>query len=115
RFRKPWVWGAQAFVFSRDAAQRYLRDRHICQHRWRSARGGLTQIDVLLGWWACRRRVPVWFPTPSLVQHVGDVSTLWLDNSTVGPRAASLLLATRGCVSKSAEAGSGPETPTAPG
>ena len=38
RFRKSWVWGAQAFVFSRDAAQRYLRDRRVCRHRWRLRR-----------------------------------------------------------------------------
>src|SRR5204862_235180 len=70
RYPGAWVWGAQALVFSRDAAQRYLRDRHVCQHRWRSAGDGLSQIDVLIGWWARRRRVPVWFPTPSLIQHV---------------------------------------------
>jgi hypothetical protein len=90
RFRWPWVWGAQAYIFSRAVAQRYLADRRVCRHRWRSARGGLTQIDVVLGRWAWWRRIPVWFPTPSLVQHIGDVSTLWLGSRAAGPRAASL-------------------------
>jgi hypothetical protein len=88
RFRKAWLWGAQAFVFSPEAARMYLLDPDVCQHRWRSARGGLTQIDALIGWWARRRRVPVWFPTPSLVQHVGESSTLWSDGPSGGPRAA---------------------------
>jgi hypothetical protein len=110
RFRKSWVWGAQAFVFSRGAAQSYLRDRRICRHRWRSPDGGLTQIDVLLGWWAWWRRVPVWYPTPSLVQHVGNVSTLWVDNRTEGKRAANLFVAGRGCVRRSAEDLPGPNS-----
>jgi hypothetical protein len=103
RFWRSWVWGAQAFVFSRDAARRYLRSRRICQHRWRSAQGGLAQIDTLLGRWAWWRRVPIWYPTPSLVRHVGDVSTLWVDNRTVGRRAANLFVGPRGWVCRTAE------------
>ena len=102
---------AQAFVFSPEAVKRYLRNRHICRHRWRSVRDGLTQIDVLLGWWAWWYRVPVWFPTPSLVQHVGQVSTLWLDNRTVGRRAANLFVANRENGERSAEVPPGPLIP----
>jgi hypothetical protein len=90
RYRKDWVWGAQALIFSRATAQAYLRDRTICEHRWRSSSGGRTQIDVLLGWWARRRRIPFWFPTPSLVQHIGETSTLWADCPLDGPRVARL-------------------------
>jgi hypothetical protein len=104
RFRGTWVWGAQAFLFSPAAARRYLRSRRVCQHRWRSAAGGLKQIDVLLGRWAWWRWVPIWYPTPSLVRHVGDVSTLWVENRTVGRRAADLFVGPPGWVSRSAEA-----------
>jgi hypothetical protein len=90
RYRKHWVWGAQALVFPRAVLQAYLRDRAVCEHRWRTDGGGLVQIDVLIGWWARRRRIPFWLPTPSLVQHVGETSTLWADNSLDGPRAAKL-------------------------
>jgi hypothetical protein len=90
RYHKGWVWGALALVFPRSIAQAYLRDRVVCEHRWRSSSGGRTQIDVLLGWWARRRRVPFWFPTPSLVQHIGETSTLWADCSCDGPRVARL-------------------------
>jgi hypothetical protein len=90
RYRKSWVWGALALVFPRATVQAYLRDRGVCQHRWRSGAGGLSQIDVVIGWWARRRRIPFWFPTPSLVQHIGETSTLWADSPATGPRAASL-------------------------
>jgi hypothetical protein len=90
RYRKNWIWGAQAFIFPRAVVQRYLRDRAICEHRWRSVSGGRTQIDVLIGWWARRRRIPFWSPTPSLVQHIGETSTLWADCLLDGPRLARL-------------------------
>jgi hypothetical protein len=103
KFRKSWVWGAQAFVFSPKAAKRYLRDRQVCQHRWRSAEGGLAQIDVLIGWWSWWRWVPLWYPTPSLVRHVGQISTLWTDNRTVGKRAANLFVGRPGWVERLVE------------
>jgi hypothetical protein len=89
RFRKHWIWGAQAFVFPREIALAYLSDRSICQHRWRSINGGLSQIDVLIGWWTRRRRIPIWYPTPSLVQHIGETSTIWPNCPLAGPRVAS--------------------------
>jgi len=95
RYRKAWVWGALALVFPRATARAYLRDRPVCQHRWRSRAGGLAQIDVVIGRWARRRRLPFWFPTPSLVQHIGRTSTLWADCPAAGPRAASLFAGNR--------------------
>jgi hypothetical protein len=104
RYRRAWVWGALAFVFSRQAAQMYLGDKRVCQHRWRSAEDGLSQIDVLLGWWARRRRIPIWYPTPSLVQHIGETSTLSHDCPAVGPRTASLFAGDLPRVSSPADA-----------
>jgi hypothetical protein len=92
RYRKSWVWGALALVFPRETAQIYLRDRLLCGHGWRSRRGGLSQIDVIAGWWAWRRGIPFWFPTPSLVQHIGETSTLSPDCRADGSRAASLFV-----------------------
>jgi hypothetical protein len=103
RYGKAWVWGALAFIFPRETAQMYLRDRRVCRHRWRSAGSGLSQIDVLIGRWARRRGIPVWYPTPSLVQHIGETSTLPWDCPAAGPRAASLFLAAKGTVVRSVE------------
>ncbi len=75
RYRGRWQWGGLAFVFSRRAAQRFLRDRYVFMHRWRPA--GQANIDGVIGRWAYRRRVPLYYPTPSLVQHIGETSTVW--------------------------------------
>jgi hypothetical protein len=106
RYRKSWVWGALALIFPRATVQAYLCDRSICRHRWRSRTGGLSQIDVLIGWWARRRRIPFWFPTPSLVQHIGETSTLSADCPATGPRAAGLFVGNKSAATPSAEVAS---------
>jgi hypothetical protein len=90
RRRWPWFWGALSFVFSREVALRYLRDRFVCRHRWSRFGNGLDQIDVLLGRWAFLRRIPVWFPSPSLIQHIGETSTLSAHARATERRAAVL-------------------------
>lgn len=51
-------------------------------------RDGRVQVDVLLGQWAASRGHPVWFPNPSLAQHVGNTSSLWQDARVAGLRKA---------------------------
>jgi hypothetical protein len=88
-FRGVWVWGAQAFVFSREAAQCFLADLEVVRHRWTRQRSPLADIDWLIGQWAARRRRAIYFPTPSLVQHIGEVSSLWQGVRVRGYRRAS--------------------------
>ena len=33
-------------------------------------------VDDVIGMWAERSDVPIWYPTPSLVQHIGETSTI---------------------------------------
>lgn len=76
---QPWTLGAQALVFPRGVAQDLLLDRAVCNHRWkgwREGRQGLANTDVVIGKWAWRKQIPIWYPTPSLVQHIGVKSTL---------------------------------------
>lgn len=87
-FQGEWVWGAQAFAFSRSAAQLFLADQEVVHHRWNSDYKGLYGIDVLIGRWASRCGVPISFPTPSLVQHIGHVSAIWDRAHISGPRRA---------------------------
>jgi hypothetical protein len=88
-FDGEWFWGAQTFVFSKEVAQLFLSDWRVLMHRWNPMHDGLAQIDVLTGKWAYRSDVSVYYPTPSLVQHVGHVSALWTQNHrAVGPRHA---------------------------
>jgi hypothetical protein len=88
-FDGSWLWCALAFVFSRQAAQRFLADPEVVQHRWSRRRKPLADIDWLVGQWAWRSDVPLYYPTPSLVQHIGDVSSLWQGVRLHGYRRAS--------------------------
>lgn len=87
-FRGAWVWCALAFVFPRDAARRFLADPDVVLHRWSESRNGLADIDYRVGRWAADRDVPIQYPTPSLVQHIGEVSSLWTGSRLLGERRA---------------------------
>lgn len=90
--KTPWKFGAVVFIFSRDAAERFVHDsamKTACDSRTDNPSGGLS---MLIGDWAARCEVPVYFPTPSLVQHLGDVSTIWEHSRAVGVRRASRFL-----------------------
>jgi hypothetical protein len=88
RFDGNWVWCALAFIFSNATAKRFLADRSVVDHRCATTFDGLTKIDILIGAWAQERQVPIYYPTPSLVQHIGQVSTLWPVARAVGARSA---------------------------
>ena len=77
--------------------------KKIMERMLADAADSLTQIDTVIGWWARRRRVPFWFPTPSLVQHIGETSTLWAGCDASGPRAASLFVGNRAAASRGAQ------------
>jgi hypothetical protein len=83
-----WVYGALAFVFPRESAKRLIADLRVLEHRWSQRNEGLANIDVVIGHWARRSGVPVVHPTPSLVQHIGDTSTLWSQARALGARKA---------------------------
>jgi hypothetical protein len=86
--KEPWVWGAQAFIFPREAAKRFVADPQVLEHRWSDRYRGLALIDVVIGEWAARYSLPIFYPTPSLAQHVGDTSTLWPEGRIDGGRRA---------------------------
>lgn len=85
----PWFWGALAFAFPAEIARKFLADPEVLAHRRRGPEGGLAGIDVLIGRFAQRSAIPVSFPTPSLVQHIGHVSTLWPTARAGGSRRAT--------------------------
>ena len=87
---ETWVWGAQALAFHPEVLRRFLTSTMAYEHRRRTdkPRIGLTHVDVLIGQWAELNDVPVWFPTPSLTQHIGHVSSLWETSRALGLRRA---------------------------
>jgi hypothetical protein len=84
----PWHWGAQALVFPRESAKRFLTDQAVLEHRWSNHYRGLANIDTVVGQWSSRQGLGVYHPSPSLAQHVGDTSTLWPNARIEGPRRA---------------------------
>jgi hypothetical protein len=88
RFAGSWIQGALAFIFSNEVAKRFLADRSVIEHRCAPGADGLTKIDILIGAWAHERRIPIYYPTPSLVQHIGLVSSLWRFARVAGDRRA---------------------------
>jgi hypothetical protein len=86
-----WGLGALAFVFPRRVAQNLVLDLRVCGHRWirwQEEHQGLANTDLVIGSWAWRKRIPVWYPTPSLVQHIGVTSTLYPYHPPTGERRA---------------------------
>jgi hypothetical protein len=83
-----WVYGALAFLFPRDSAKRFIADLTVLEHRWSQRNEGRAQIDLTIGQWAQRNALPIYYPTPSLVQHIGDTSTLWARARALGARKA---------------------------
>lgn len=89
RAKDQWSLGPVAFVFSREAANQFLADPTIQNFERESRARGHRGIDGLIGRWAFRSAIPIYFTTPSLVQHIGHTSTLWKHAPAFGPRRAS--------------------------
>ena len=92
KFDKSWVWGAVAFVFSRDALKAFISSPIVFDHRELPDDQGLIEIDVLIGKVAVALDIPIYYPSPSLVQHIGTISTLWDTARAVNGRRASQFL-----------------------
>jgi hypothetical protein len=88
---ETWVWGALALVFSNPAARRFALDHQVFEHRWAGHRRDAL-IDVVVGAWARRNGGSVYYPAPSLVQHIGQTSTLWPAGRATGKRRANWFL-----------------------
>lgn len=90
--QRPWRFGAVAFIYPREFAERFIHDpliQQACAVPPGTRSGGLS---MLIGDWAARSQIPIVFPTPSLVQHLGDVSTIYESSRAVGVRYASRFL-----------------------
>jgi hypothetical protein len=69
--------GPHAVAFPRELAKAFVTDRAVFEHRWDRDELAATSIGDVISEWAANRGVPVWLPTPSLVKHIGDTSTIW--------------------------------------
>ncbi|MCG8650274.1 MAG: hypothetical protein MI861_10590, partial [Pirellulales bacterium] len=84
-----WLLGAVAWVFPKPIAVELVKAIRRGELEDRRSTAG---IDSRVGAWAWRNRIPFWFPTPSLVQHIGQVSSIWAASPAVGLRRADRFL-----------------------
>lgn len=82
-------WGALAYVFSNPGVRQLLADPILLNHRHHGPGGGLRNIDSIVGAWCERQQLPYYVHTPSLVQHIGDTSTIYANAANVGSRMAA--------------------------
>lgn len=83
-----WVWGALGIIFPRELAREFVTDPMVCAHRWNGPREGRSMVDVLIGDWVSERGYSISYPNPSLIQHVGNTSSIWNGAVNAGWRRA---------------------------
>jgi len=72
----PW-FSAQALLLPNSIARLLLCDADVSRRCLEAAGGHHIPIPTVLADWASRRSIPIHQPSPSLVQHIGNTSTLW--------------------------------------
>lgn len=91
--RQQWRWGACAWMFPNAFVRAVLADRSVIDHA-ANPRTGKRLVDHTIASYIRRQRNFVYFPWPSIVQHIGDTSTIWSERSkATGSRAATVITA----------------------
>jgi hypothetical protein len=80
-----WKYGAVAFIFPREIAQRLVIAPTVFGHRWSAAGDSCVGIPDVLATWADASGIPFYYCSPSLVQHVGQTSSIWLGAHELTP------------------------------
>ncbi|QDU09831.1 hypothetical protein [Gimesia aquarii] len=81
-------WGALAYIFPNSSARKFLSDLLVLNHRGFGPAEGMRNIDSVVGLWCQRSELNYFVHTPSLAQHIGDTSTIWMRGSNRGRRRA---------------------------
>ncbi|MEM6777681.1 MAG: hypothetical protein AAF670_08480 [Planctomycetota bacterium] len=95
RFDRPYLPGAQGVAFTQSAMHAFVADSITRPWEWSStprrpsAPFEQRGIDGKIGRWAHATSTPMWLPSPSLIWHLGDTSTLWPHATMTGIRRAN--------------------------
>jgi hypothetical protein len=93
RDERGWqAFGAQAYVFPPDSARRLLTTPSVLEHRVSGPAEGRQNIDAVVGQWCRCESLGYYIHEPSLVQHIGETSTLYPTARATGRRRASQFL-----------------------
>jgi hypothetical protein len=78
-FKLPgsWNYSALAFIFPRAVAQQLVVAPAVFRHRWVAGDEGRVRIPDVISDWAVATSTPFYYPSPSLVQHIGETSAIW--------------------------------------
>jgi hypothetical protein len=78
KYAGRWKYSAVAVIFPREVARQLVIARSVFNHRWLDAEAGRVGVPDVIAAWAEATSTPFYFPTPSLVQHIGETSAIWL-------------------------------------
>jgi hypothetical protein len=86
-FKHPgrWNYSSLAFIFPRELAQQLVIAPSVFRHRWAEGDEGRVGVPDVISEWAVATATPLYFPTPSLVQHIGETSAIWLRAFELSP------------------------------
>lgn len=71
--------GALTFLFPPESARALLQDTNVVEHRLKGRRKGLCNIDAVVGRWVRETGRKAYFYSPSLADHIGETSSIWLN------------------------------------
>lgn len=80
-----WKCSSIAFIFPREIAMRFACASSVFCHRWEEGDEGRWGIPDVIANWALETGTPFYFPFPSLTQHIGDTSAIWLGTHELEP------------------------------
>jgi hypothetical protein len=89
RAETNWDWGAQAHVLSPGAARALVSDNELSRSVLAASAENHIPIPELIYDWVMRKGIDTWYSIPSLTQHIGNTSTIWMDAAISGGRRAS--------------------------
>ncbi len=83
-----WHFSAAGLIFSAGVARTFLCDSDVT--RSLLAASGHTHIPIpeILHQWINRQGIDLWYANPSLAQHMGNTSTIWMNAALVNGRRA---------------------------
>ena len=76
-----WHFSAQGIILAPGIARALLCDEDMSRAWLAASSGNHIPIPEVLHEWANRRRIDVWYANPSLAQHIGNTSTIWMNAS----------------------------------
>jgi hypothetical protein len=80
-----WKYGAVALAFPREIAQRFVTAPSVLRHRWAEGDEGRARIPEVVAEWAFATSTPIYYCSPSLVQHIGETSAIWPGGNELTP------------------------------